>query len=163
LAAMPDGQRADGVTSEAVEAYWATPQRALQDWAEGKCQLLPPTHVTLTEVAGHDSLASSLRAERELVKNLPKMTKPGGRWRAARRRGALGGGGGLLRDSAAGAAGLGGEQVPAAPADPRDVDRGGRPRQPGQLLARGAGTGEDPAEDDQAGRQVADSAPRGAG
>src|SRR5690606_12432803 len=83
--------------------------------------------------------------------------------RAARRRGDLGGGGGLLGDSAAGAAGLGGGQVPAAPADPRDVDRGGRPRQPGQRLARGAGTGEDPAEDDQAGRQVADSAPRGAG
>src|SRR5690606_38304403 len=81
LAAMPDGQRADGVTSEAVEAYWATPQRALQDWAEGKCQLLPPTHVTLTEVAGHDSLASALRAERELVKILPKMIKQDGRWR----------------------------------------------------------------------------------
>ena len=57
--------------------------------------------------------------------------------RAARRRGDLGGGGGLLGDSAAALQDWAEGKVPAAPADPRDVDRGGR-RQPGQRLARGA-------------------------
>ena len=82
LAAMPAGQRADDVTSEAAEAYWRSPQSALDDWRAGRCGLLPPTWVTLTEIAECGSVAAALAAERTLAKVLPKLVHRDGRWRA---------------------------------------------------------------------------------
>ncbi|MFF5352662.1 NUDIX hydrolase [Saccharopolyspora hirsuta] len=80
LAAMPTGQQADGGTSEAVAAYWATPQQALADCAEGRSHLLPPTRVTLEELAEHRSVSAALEAERTLSKIIPKLVERDGRW-----------------------------------------------------------------------------------
>lgn len=80
LAAMPSGQRADGVTTEATEAYWRTPDKAMQDWRDGHCGLLPPTWVTLTEIAEHDSVSEALIAERPMEKLLPELVWRDGAW-----------------------------------------------------------------------------------
>lgn len=82
LAAMPEGQRADAVTTEAAEAYWSTPQDVLRDADEGRCGLLPPTRATLSEVAEFDSVAAALDADRALDKIIPKLVRRGGRWHA---------------------------------------------------------------------------------
>lgn len=82
LAAMPEGQRADAVTTEATEAYWATPNQALEDFEQGRCHLLPPTRVTLSELAGCGSLLAAFAAERTLDKILPKLVRRNGRWHA---------------------------------------------------------------------------------
>lgn len=82
LAAMPSGQRADAVTSEAVEAYWRTPADALDDWQQGRCGLLPPTWVTLTELSGYASVGDALMVERLLGKVIPKLIRRNGVWRA---------------------------------------------------------------------------------
>jgi hypothetical protein len=83
LAAMPAGQRADAITSEAVEAYWRAPVDALDDWRRGRCGLLPPTWVTLTELAESSSVSDALHAERLLGKVIPKLVRRDGVWRAA--------------------------------------------------------------------------------
>jgi 8-oxo-dGTP pyrophosphatase MutT (NUDIX family) len=82
LAAMPAGQQADSVTSEAVDAYWATPQQALADFDDGRCHLLPPTRVTLGELVECGSLAAALAAERTLDKVMPKLVRRNDRWYA---------------------------------------------------------------------------------
>lgn len=83
LAAMPEGQRADAVTTEATDAYWSTPQDVLRDADEGRCGLLPPTRVTLAEVAEFSGVAEALAAERALDKVVPKLVRRGSRWHAA--------------------------------------------------------------------------------
>ncbi|MEV6229620.1 NUDIX hydrolase [Saccharopolyspora shandongensis] len=82
LAAMPAGQRADAVTSEASEAYWSTPQQALADFEAGRCHLLPPTRVTLGELAECGSLPAALAVERTLGKVMPKLVRRNDRWYA---------------------------------------------------------------------------------
>jgi 8-oxo-dGTP pyrophosphatase MutT (NUDIX family) len=75
LAALPTGQRADGVTTEAAATYWRTPTEALEDWKRGESGLLPPTWVSLTELAEYDSVASAVAAERELDKITPRIVR----------------------------------------------------------------------------------------
>ncbi|MFR9728970.1 NUDIX hydrolase [Saccharopolyspora sp. MS10] len=82
VAAMPEGQRADGVTTEAAHAYWSTPEAALEDWRQGRCGLLPPTWVTLSEIAACDGLPAALELERSLGKVLPRLVHRDGAWRA---------------------------------------------------------------------------------
>ena len=82
LAAMPEGQRADAVTTEVTTAYWRTPDQALADWDEGCCGLLPPTWVTLTEISECGSVAEALAAEPALGKVVPKLVRRDGAWRA---------------------------------------------------------------------------------
>ncbi|WP_243791109.1 NUDIX domain-containing protein [Saccharopolyspora gloriosae] len=81
LAAMPDGQRADAVTTEASHAYWSTPEDALEDWRQRRCGLLPPTWVTLAEVGACGSVEAALDLERPLGKVLPKLVHRDGAWR----------------------------------------------------------------------------------
>ncbi|MGI8309544.1 NUDIX hydrolase [Saccharopolyspora hattusasensis] len=82
LAAMPQGQRADAVTTEAAEAYWATPKQVLEDFERGRCHLLPPTRVTLSELAECGTLPTAFAAERTLDKILPKLVRRNDRWHA---------------------------------------------------------------------------------
>ncbi|GAB3281826.1 NUDIX hydrolase [Parasphingorhabdus pacifica] len=82
LAAMPEGQRADAVTTEVTTAYWRTPTDALTDWDEGRCGLLPPTWVTLTELSECVNVAEALDAEPALGKVVPKLMYRDGAWRA---------------------------------------------------------------------------------
>lgn len=86
LAAMPEGQRADAVTSEADEAYWRTPAAALDDSEQGRCALLPPTLATLAEVAECSTVADALAsrstlASGSLAKVVPRLVFRDGAWR----------------------------------------------------------------------------------
>lgn len=81
LAAMPEGQRADAVTTEVSDAYWQGPQGALDDWQQGRCGLLPPTWVTLTELAACGSVTDALATERRIGKVVPKVVRRDGAWR----------------------------------------------------------------------------------
>ncbi len=78
VAALPDGQHADAVTSEAVEAYWRRPEDALADWKAGRCGLMPPTWVNLTELCAYDSVNAALTTERTVDKIIPKVMRQGG-------------------------------------------------------------------------------------
>jgi 8-oxo-dGTP pyrophosphatase MutT (NUDIX family) len=78
LAAVPDGQRADGATSEASDAGWHSPTEALDDWKQGRRGLLPPTWTTLAELEECGSLAEAMSRERTITKLIPKVVRDGG-------------------------------------------------------------------------------------
>nr|BFE46957.1 NUDIX domain-containing protein [Saccharothrix mutabilis subsp. capreolus] len=77
VAVLPGGQKADDVTSEASDAGWQRPAEALQDWQEGRRLLLPPTWVTLSELAEFPGVADVLAAPREVEKIIPKLVRDG--------------------------------------------------------------------------------------
>lgn len=64
LAALPDGQEADGSTSEASTSAWARPVDALDAWARGVHSLLPPTWARLRELSTYPTVADAFAAER---------------------------------------------------------------------------------------------------
>ncbi|MGW5050628.1 NUDIX hydrolase [Actinokineospora sp. NPDC004072] len=78
LAALPAGQRADGETTEADHAHWQRPADTLADWRGGECALMPPTWVTLSELAEHFTVADAMAADRRLGKIIPKIVRDGG-------------------------------------------------------------------------------------
>ncbi|MGH3495101.1 MAG: NUDIX hydrolase, partial [Sciscionella sp.] len=73
VAEVPLGQRADGATTEADNVAWQSPEQALQDWREGRRGLLPPTWVSLAELAAQVSLAAVLAAQRTVTPIMPKV------------------------------------------------------------------------------------------
>jgi 8-oxo-dGTP pyrophosphatase MutT (NUDIX family) len=77
LAELPAGQRADGVTTEADHAGWQRPADALDDWRAGRRGLLPPTWMTLADLADHDSVAAAMVADRYIDKVMPKVIREG--------------------------------------------------------------------------------------
>lgn len=77
VAALPTGQVADGVTSEAAAVGWQTPIEAIEDWKTGRRALLAPTWVTLTELAAHATVADALVAEREITAVVPRVIRDG--------------------------------------------------------------------------------------
>jgi hypothetical protein len=77
LAALPVGQRADGMTSEAQDVAWQRPSDALADWKAGRRALLPPTWMALTELAECGTLAAAMAAQRSLDKIIPKIIRDG--------------------------------------------------------------------------------------
>ncbi|WP_227983485.1 NUDIX hydrolase [Nocardia spumae] len=70
-AVLPQGQRADGATSEAHEVAWRTPAQALDRWRAGDDVLLPPTWTQLTTLAEYGSTAEILAAERAISPIMP--------------------------------------------------------------------------------------------
>ncbi len=66
VGALPEGQRADGENTESDQAGWITPQAALEDFAEGRTFLLPPTWTQLDSLAGR-TVAEVLAVERQIV------------------------------------------------------------------------------------------------
>ncbi|WP_220480799.1 NUDIX hydrolase [Halosaccharopolyspora lacisalsi] len=81
LAAMPSGQRADAVTTEVAHAYWQRPAEVLEDRQQGRCGLLPPTWVTLTELAACDTVPDALVTERRIGRVVPRVVRRDGAWR----------------------------------------------------------------------------------
>lgn len=77
VATLPDGQHADGATTEAESAGWFRPDDAIEDWKAGRCGLMPPTWRTLTELSRFGTVAEVLAAERRLEKVIPKVTREG--------------------------------------------------------------------------------------
>jgi 8-oxo-dGTP pyrophosphatase MutT (NUDIX family) len=77
LAALPAGQHADAVTSEAADAGWQAPGAALADWQAGRRWLMPPTWYTLTELSAHATVADLLAAAhgRRIDKITPRVVR----------------------------------------------------------------------------------------
>ncbi len=59
-AALPAGQRTRDVSGEADEVAWLSPAAAIAAARRGEMLLMPPTAVTLAELARHDSVADAL-------------------------------------------------------------------------------------------------------
>ncbi|ORV92104.1 NUDIX hydrolase [Mycobacterium interjectum] len=79
VGALPQGQRADGQNTESDRAGWTTPQAAIDDFAAGRCFLLPPTWTQLDSLAGR-SVADVLAVERQIVTVQPHLEIQGDNW-----------------------------------------------------------------------------------
>jgi 8-oxo-dGTP pyrophosphatase MutT (NUDIX family) len=79
VGALPDGQRADGDNTETDQAGWIAPEDALDDFAEGRTFLLPPTWTQLDALAGH-TVAEVLAVERTIEPVLPHLAARDGNW-----------------------------------------------------------------------------------
>ncbi|SEP79308.1 hypothetical protein SAMN04488000_101264 [Lentzea albida] len=77
VAALPDGQKADGETTEASDASWQTPADAVQDAQVGRRMLMPPTWRTLDEVGALGSVEKVMAEERSVEKIIPKLIRDG--------------------------------------------------------------------------------------
>ena len=77
LAAMPEGQHADGATTEAQDVAWQHPGAALADWEAGRRGLMPPTWMALADLNDHPSVASAMADERTIDKIIPKVVRDG--------------------------------------------------------------------------------------
>lgn len=67
LAALPDGQRADGDTSEAASSGWFRPTTILDGWRRGLLGLMPPTWAQLSRLDRVSTVAEAL----EVARNTP--------------------------------------------------------------------------------------------
>ncbi|MFW0786704.1 NUDIX hydrolase [Gordonia sp. CPCC 206044] len=76
LAAMPEGQSADGETTEAEVAGWVGAQAALDSWVAGDHILLPPTWAQLRHLAGFATVGELL-AEPHVVEPIEPSITPG--------------------------------------------------------------------------------------
>ncbi|MFG1998394.1 NUDIX hydrolase [Spirillospora sp. NPDC048911] len=72
VAAMPAGQRARDVSTEADQVAWVRPGEAAERAREGEWFMLPPTLATLAELAEYETVADVLAATREIVVYEPK-------------------------------------------------------------------------------------------
>jgi 8-oxo-dGTP pyrophosphatase MutT (NUDIX family) len=81
VAALPEGQRADGENTETDRAFWSTPEAALEEFAQGQSFLLPPTWTQLDSLAGH-TVEEVLAVERKIVAVEPHLAanKDTGNW-----------------------------------------------------------------------------------
>jgi 8-oxo-dGTP pyrophosphatase MutT (NUDIX family) len=73
VGALPAGQRADGHNTESDQADWARPEAAIEDFAEGRALLLPPTWSQLDSLTGR-TVAEVLALERRIATVEPNMT-----------------------------------------------------------------------------------------
>lgn len=74
LAVLPDGQDADGATSEAEETEWRTAAQALADWQDGRRFLLPPTWTQLKDISRYSTVAELVSAERAIAPIEPAVS-----------------------------------------------------------------------------------------
>ena len=79
VGALPEGQRADGDNTETDRADWITPSEALEDFAEARTFLLPPTWTQLDSLAGR-TVAEVLAVERQIVAVEPHLAEKNGNW-----------------------------------------------------------------------------------
>jgi 8-oxo-dGTP pyrophosphatase MutT (NUDIX family) len=71
VAALPPGQRTRDVSTEADQVAWVHPADASAAARRGEMAMLPPTLVTLLEVADHSSVEAVLAAPRAIEPRLP--------------------------------------------------------------------------------------------
>ena len=81
VGALPAGQRADGDNNETDKAFWSTPAAALDEFAEGRSFLLPPTWTQLDSLDGR-TVAEVLAVDRKIVAIEPHLNadKRTGNW-----------------------------------------------------------------------------------
>jgi hypothetical protein len=73
VGALPEGQLADGENTETDRSGWARPEAAIEDFAQGRALLLPPTWSQLDSLAGR-TVAEVLALERQIAAVEPDMT-----------------------------------------------------------------------------------------
>ncbi|RKS79185.1 hypothetical protein BZB76_0630 [Actinomadura pelletieri DSM 43383] len=71
VAAMPEGQRARDVSTEADRVAWVRPAEAVERALDGAWPMLPPTLATLADLAEFETVADVLAASREIVAHEP--------------------------------------------------------------------------------------------
>ncbi|GAA4239388.1 hypothetical protein GCM10022254_59300 [Actinomadura meridiana] len=71
VAAIPAGQRAGDVSTEADRVAWVRPAEAAERGRDGEWPMLPPTVATLAELAEFDSVADVLAASRRIIAHEP--------------------------------------------------------------------------------------------
>ncbi|MFC4375010.1 NUDIX hydrolase [Nocardia halotolerans] len=74
VALLPQGQIADGATSEAANVAWRTPQDALASWRAGEHVLMPPTWSQLDALCGFADTAAVLAAEPAIEPIMPRYS-----------------------------------------------------------------------------------------
>lgn len=79
VGALPHGQRADGQNTESEHAAWTSPEAAIEDFAEGRSFLLPPTWTQLDSLAGR-TVDEVLTLERQIVVVQPNLAVREGNW-----------------------------------------------------------------------------------
>jgi 8-oxo-dGTP pyrophosphatase MutT (NUDIX family) len=79
VAALPEGQRADGENTETDKADWITPEAALDDFAYERTFLLPPTWTQLDSLTGR-TVAQVLAVKRQIVPVQPHLAVHNGNW-----------------------------------------------------------------------------------
>nr|WP_240489887.1 NUDIX hydrolase [Actinomadura atramentaria] len=72
VAAIPEGQRARDVSTEADRVAWVRPAEAAERATAGEWLMLPPTLTTLAELAEYATVADVLAARREIVVHEPR-------------------------------------------------------------------------------------------
>jgi 8-oxo-dGTP pyrophosphatase MutT (NUDIX family) len=77
VAALPDGQRTRDVSTESDRVTWVRPGDAVAAARRGDMAMLPPTLVTLTELAAYDSVTDVLAAVRSVRPRLPETRVTG--------------------------------------------------------------------------------------
>jgi 8-oxo-dGTP pyrophosphatase MutT (NUDIX family) len=76
-ALLPSGQIADDQTSEADHADWTEPARLLADYVSGVALMLPPTVVSVEQVAAAATVADFLAAEVTMEPVTPVLVRTG--------------------------------------------------------------------------------------
>ena len=81
VAALPEGQHADDLTSEAVSAGWSLPAAAVEDFAAGRSVLLPPTWTQLDTLPKFGNTVDDILAvDREIVAMRTEVIGTEGNW-----------------------------------------------------------------------------------
>ena len=79
VAALPAGQQTRDVSTEADFVEWVRPADALAQYRAGERPMMPPTIVTLEEIAGYGTVADVLAAARDIARVQPVVTEVAGR------------------------------------------------------------------------------------
>jgi 8-oxo-dGTP pyrophosphatase MutT (NUDIX family) len=79
VAALPTGQRTRDVSTESDHVAWLRPAVAVDAARRGEMWMLPPTLVTLTELAAYDSVDAVLAARRSVRPLMPRTRVTDGR------------------------------------------------------------------------------------
>ncbi|QGN59515.1 NUDIX hydrolase [Nostocoides sp. HKS02] len=74
-AAVPHGQRADDLTTEADLADWVRPADLLASWRAGEALMLPPTIVSVEEVASAASAATFIAEQPPIAPVQPELVQ----------------------------------------------------------------------------------------
>ncbi|WP_181698474.1 NUDIX domain-containing protein [Nocardia sp. GTS18] len=72
VAVLPEGQIADGATSEAAHVRWQTPVEALESWRAGEHVLMPPTWSQLDALCEFADTTAVLAADRAITPIMPR-------------------------------------------------------------------------------------------
>jgi 8-oxo-dGTP pyrophosphatase MutT (NUDIX family) len=79
VGALPKGQRADGENTESDRVGWSSPESAIEDFAEGRSLLLPPTWSQLDSLTGR-TVDEVLALDRQIARVQPTLTVVQDNW-----------------------------------------------------------------------------------